>query len=694
MATPSCGRQDSKMEELLNCPICLDPYNDGDKTPKLLPCHHTFCMACLRRLAGRNQYLDCPNCRQKINLSSPNTIESLQTNFYITNVKEAIHEQNEASSKIVSGCKKHANQPLAFFCKKCEVPICRDCTLMDHKETTGHVTTNLDDAVKEQKRFLEIEIMEAQGNVMSNKANMSLLESEATNLRAIKDDSLVRLEQSFKHYQAILMQRCDQLRTEIMDQYTNQKEKLGTGTDQLMSSNTNLNSLIEECTGVLKRDEVFDILAYKSKIAGKNSEMRYLEQTRDAQDTVAVKFDDTCGEELISQCVSHLGSLQLTTSLPSIVQFKLPLCATASLMCTFSVLIQKRNRQAFTQVSSISVDIIDPSDDTIDSIFTASSQSGQIDITFRPQISGPHIANVKYLGQPIKGAKATIDVQSNNPVSRLGSKGCDPGMFQYPRAVALDPHGNAFIVDTGNCRIQKFSSQGKFQHHFKITNDTDNYSTCGIAIDPNSGLIICPEVNIDAADLAKADTIMFYTPDGRLRQQLSYPGTMKRALCTAINSQGDIIVADFELNAIFVYDKHGRLVRKFGEAGSGPGQFNHPTFVCVGLDDTMIVADGENHRIQAFDREGQFLYEFGGKGNAKGQFKMPFGVACDKHGNILVVDGGNKRVQIFKQGGIFTSCLESLNDRLSAPRGLAVTQDGYVMVADRDNHCVKKFKYM
>ena len=61
--------------------------------------------------------------------------------------------------------------------------------------------------------------------------------------------------------------------------------------------------------------------------------------------------------------------------------------------------------------------------------------------------------------------------------------------------------------------------------------------------------------------------------------------------------------------------------------------------------------------------------------------------------NILVVDSGNKRVQVFKQDGTFVSLIESLGDPLDQPRGMAVTNNGHIFVADRDNHCIKKYKY-
>ena len=34
-------------ETFLKCLICREAYNDKEKIPKMLPCHHTFCLDCL-----------------------------------------------------------------------------------------------------------------------------------------------------------------------------------------------------------------------------------------------------------------------------------------------------------------------------------------------------------------------------------------------------------------------------------------------------------------------------------------------------------------------------------------------------------------------------------------------------------------------------------------------------------------------
>jgi hypothetical protein len=30
--------------------VCTEIYNEGDRAPRLLPCFHTFCSACLKKI--------------------------------------------------------------------------------------------------------------------------------------------------------------------------------------------------------------------------------------------------------------------------------------------------------------------------------------------------------------------------------------------------------------------------------------------------------------------------------------------------------------------------------------------------------------------------------------------------------------------------------------------------------------------
>src|ERR1039458_5373592 len=47
-------------------------------------------------------------------------------------------------------------------------------------------------------------------------------------------------------------------------------------------------------------------------------------------------------------------------------------------------------------------------------------------------------------------------------VAQWGGKGMENGQFDSPVGVAVDGLGNVFVSDSGNNRVQKFSSNGKF----------------------------------------------------------------------------------------------------------------------------------------------------------------------------------------------------------------------------------------
>lgn len=50
----------SQLEQLLTCCICLDRY----RSPKLLPCQHSFCEPCLDGLVDyARRQIKCPECR-------------------------------------------------------------------------------------------------------------------------------------------------------------------------------------------------------------------------------------------------------------------------------------------------------------------------------------------------------------------------------------------------------------------------------------------------------------------------------------------------------------------------------------------------------------------------------------------------------------------------------------------------------
>jgi len=115
---------------------------------------------------------------------------------------------------------------------------------------------------------------------------------------------------------------------------------------------------------------------------------------------------------------------------------------------------------------------------------------------------------------------------------------------------------------------------------------------------------------------------------------------------------------------IIKVDSTGRFETKWGEFGSGPGEFMSPQSLIAGRDDSIFVSDTGNHRIQKFDNDGNFLLEWGSQGSGEGQFDTPTGIAIanlvdvvggvfSREYDVFVADTGNHRVQKFDKDGNF-----------------------------------------
>ena len=67
--------------------------------------------------------------------------------------------------------------------------------------------------------------------------------------------------------------------------------------------------------------------------------------------------------------------------------------------------------------------------------------------------------------------------------------------------------------------------------------------------------------------------------------------------------------------------------------------------------------DSMNFRVQIFDAEGKFIKKFGEVGTGYGQFSKPKGIAVDSEGHIYVVDSAFNNIQIFDAEGKLLSFL-------------------------------------
>ncbi|MDI6781130.1 MAG: SMP-30/gluconolactonase/LRE family protein, partial [bacterium] len=164
----------------------------------------------------------------------------------------------------------------------------------------------------------------------------------------------------------------------------------------------------------------------------------------------------------------------------------------------------------------------------------------------------------------------------------------------------------------------------------------------------------------------------------------------------AIDSSGNIYVADTANHRIQRFDASGTLTMRWGSFGTGSGQFNLPADVAVGTD-CVYVLDTNNNRVQKFTLNGVFVLQWGGYTETKenGKFNYPEGIAVGTDGCVYVADTENCRVQKFNSSGAFVKTWGSYGTTLASgkflgPKGIAVVNDS-VYVADTGHNAIQQF---
>jgi len=199
----------------------------------------------------------------------------------------------------------------------------------------------------------------------------------------------------------------------------------------------------------------------------------------------------------------------------------------------------------------------------------------------------------------------------------------------------------------------------------------------------------------------------------------------------AIDSQGNLYVADQKVGAIFVFNTQtrdveliknkvqGHFVRIIGLAMddndrlfvSDPG-LNHvlvfnakhvpedvitdgmvsPGGLAIDVENRLLyVSDVEQDQVLVYDADSLKLKRRIGTGGHKhelttpGDFARPSGLAVDQEGNLYVADTLNNRIEIFDGDGKFISTFGKAGDGpgyFSRPKGVAIDSDGHIWVVD------------
>jgi YD repeat-containing protein len=255
--------------------------------------------------------------------------------------------------------------------------------------------------------------------------------------------------------------------------------------------------------------------------------------------------------------------------------------------------------------------------------------------------------------------------------ARFGSSGSGNGQFKQPWGVTLDSSENVWAVDSGNDRVEKFSSSGSFIGAYgkEGTGASEFEEPAGITVNQSThNVYVADKENNRIEELNSSggfvETIGWGVSDGKSELEVckasckagisgSANGQFNSPGAVAIDSHGELLIADEGNNRIEVLSEAGAYISQFGSKGSGNGQFSEPVGVVIS-EGSLYVADEGNDRIQQFSLSGSYIGQFGSKGSGSGQMDEPNCITANPStGTLYVCDYGNERMEEFSPAGKF-----------------------------------------
>jgi sugar lactone lactonase YvrE len=246
--------------------------------------------------------------------------------------------------------------------------------------------------------------------------------------------------------------------------------------------------------------------------------------------------------------------------------------------------------------------------------------------------------------------------------------------------------------------IQKFDASGKFIKSFG-----------GGLVNWPHGFFVDHDGNVWVTDGhggdGKGQTVIKFSSDGKVLMTLGRPGvagegndTFNMPSDVLVAPNGDIFVADGhgeKSNARIVkFSKDGKVIKAWGKAGSGQGEFNEPHAMAMDSSGRLFVGDRANSRIQIFDQDGKFLAEWK-------QFGRPSGLYIDHNDILYSADSqsGEKYNAPFRQGirigsvkdGIVKAFITAPGPKPNMPEGVAADNNGNVFGGFTNTQNLRKF---
>ena len=244
--------------------------------------------------------------------------------------------------------------------------------------------------------------------------------------------------------------------------------------------------------------------------------------------------------------------------------------------------------------------------------------------------------------------------EKNYPVRKFGKRGNKKGELNYPRGLTLHRNG-IYIADTRNGRIQIFSTAGKFVAEFGKKQLYRPYS------------IAFYDKWVFVSDWDLFVVFKFQITNNKFVCQ-SAEGELSFPCGITVDTNGEVLVADYFNNRIAVLNSELKLVREIGK-----GKLVCPSDVKINKNNIFVADNSKINNMHIFTESGVIIRSFIKLDKRTGLIYL----CLDLYNNIIVSDYSSKSIQIYTTNGELIHKIVCKD----YPKGIAIDNNNNIICA-------------
>lgn len=211
--------------------------------------------------------------------------------------------------------------------------------------------------------------------------------------------------------------------------------------------------------------------------------------------------------------------------------------------------------------------------------------------------------NKLYVCDTDVGAVLVTDLQQKR-IGLLETGG--EGALSSPLNLTFDAEGSCYIADAGREQVIIYDKDGNYA---ATLGKTGEMQPRDVAVNQSRMYVVdIKSRNVRAYDKASRN-LLFNIPRDEDKTNLAHSLFLPTNL--ALDSNGNVYVADTSGARVQVYDADGHYLRTVGSLGDGPGQFARVKGLAVDRENRLYAVDAMSGVTQIFNDKGQLLTWFG-----------------------------------------------------------------------------------